>query len=350
MKSPRQANEYRNAIIQYSERSYTKTIFQGFIYRFLQELLKQDETDLDKQFPDLDEHVLAHLSVFDYIRGNAYLGDSTFSIEQDISITIESDGEGWTDVGSRDLSHSSDFHWFLSHLKACAKTGARWIILVPSALLSIDSELQHPLPSLAPGPINPNIITPNSLIQSASHLPREFHLLLDHAIAALDPLYALSPIFRFAAATSNQVLSTMTRRYEIISSALWDIDRAVTHLNQLITHKHLLSDHACRHEEVLRYLQSTHTIQWSRNLTLAQARVANQTKSAVEADFAFLAARFKETAEHHQNAIAMLTSATALAESRKQIQLATQVTKLTVLASVFLPLSFVTGLFGMNFV
>ncbi|KAH5307283.1 hypothetical protein HBI12_163600 [Parastagonospora nodorum] len=486
MKSPRQANEYRNAIIQYSERSYTKTIFQGFIYRFLQELLKQDETDLDKQFPDLDEHVLAHLSVFEsgsdyvssqysysqlqslldvplpskrsgqmlflgghlsgswiasigakygigpeffrrhihlwrsrrgavlyavptmpsvssqvgitlrintcgestrslgdislsdrrqmlpdkffhtpkvltpapgssYIRGNAYLGDSTFSIEQDISITIESDGEGWTailwsDVGSRDLSHSSDFHWFLSHLKACAKTGARWIILVPSALLSIDSELQHPLPSLAPGPINPNIITPNSLIQSASHLPREFHLLLDHAIAALDPLYALSPIFRFAAATSNQVLSTMTRRYEIISSALWDIDRAVTHLNQLITHKHLLSDHACRHEEVLRYLQSTHTVQWSRNLTHAQARVANQTKSAVEADFAFLAARFKETAEHHQNAIAMLTSATALAESRKQIQLATQVTKLTVLASVFLPLSFVTGLFGMNFV
>lgn len=68
------------------------------------------------------------------------------------------------------------------------------------------------------------------------------------------------------------------------------------------------------------------------------------------ADFAFLVARFKEAAEHHQNAIAMLTSATALAESRKQIQLATQVTKLTVLASVFLPLSFVTGLFGMNFV
>ena len=91
-------------------------------------------------------------------------------------------------------------------------------------------------------------------------------------------------------------------------------------------------------------------MQWSRHLSHAQSRIANQAKAAVVSDFAFLAARFKEVAEHHQNAIAMLTSATALAESRKQIQLATQVSRLTVLASVFLPLSFVTGLFGMNFV
>lgn len=31
-----------------------------------------------------------------YIRGHAYLGDWRFLIEQDISITVESDGEGWT--------------------------------------------------------------------------------------------------------------------------------------------------------------------------------------------------------------------------------------------------------------
>jgi hypothetical protein len=31
-----------------------------------------------------------------FLRGYAYLGDSEFIIEQDISITIESDGEGWT--------------------------------------------------------------------------------------------------------------------------------------------------------------------------------------------------------------------------------------------------------------
>jgi hypothetical protein len=61
---PRTANEYRDQIIKYSERSYTKTLFQGFIYRFLQELLKHDESDLAEQFPDLNDHTLAHLSSF----------------------------------------------------------------------------------------------------------------------------------------------------------------------------------------------------------------------------------------------------------------------------------------------
>lgn len=46
----------------------------------------------------------------------------------------------------------------------------------------------------------------------------------------------------------------------------------------------------------------------------------------------------------------MLVSATSLAESQKQITLATQVTKLTILATIFLPLSYCTSIFGMNFI
>jgi hypothetical protein len=256
----------------------------------------------------------------------------------------------WSDVGSRDLSHSQDFRWFLEHLQACAKTGSRWIILLPEALLGVDSELRHPLPSLATGPVDPSHIRDASLIQSATHLPREFHLLLDHNIAALDPLYALSPIFRFAAATSNHVLSSITQRYEIISSTIWDPKHSVTYLNQLILHKHILDDHACRHEDVLRYLRSPHLQHWARQLDPAQTAVADGAKKAVLADYQYLLQRCKQYSEHHQTAINILTSATALAESRKQISLATQVTKLTILASVFLPLSFCTGIFGMNFV
>jgi Mg2+ and Co2+ transporter CorA len=183
------------------------------------------------------------------------------------------------------------------------------------------------------------------------YLPREFHLLIDHAIAALDPLYALSPIFRFAAGSSNQALGRITRRYEIIASTLWDPKFSREYLNQLIPHKHILDDHACRHEEVLRYIQSPALTRWAKNdLTLEQKGEADRAKDAVVQDFEYLVKRYREHSEHHQSAIAILTSAAALAESRKQISLAAQVTKLTVLASVFLPLSFCTGLFGMNFV
>jgi Mg2+ and Co2+ transporter CorA len=89
---------------------------------------------------------------------------------------------------------------------------------------------------------------------------------------------------------------------------------------------------------------------WASNLTPEQQEEADTAKDAVTQDFEYLLRRYRENSEHHQSAIAILTSATALAESRKQISLATQVTKLTVMASVFLPLSFCTGLFGMNFV
>jgi Mg2+ and Co2+ transporter CorA len=124
----------------------------------------------------------------------------------------------------------------------------------------------------------------------------------------------------------------------------------VTYLNQLILHIHILDDHACRHEEVLRYLQTRHLQHWATQLDLEHTIVADQTKNAVLADYQYLLQRCKQYSEHHQTAINILTSATALAESRKQILLATQVTELTILASVFLPLSFCTGIFGMNFI
>lgn len=213
----------------------------------------------------------------------------------------------------------------------------------------VESALHHPLPSLAEGPVDPNHVRGGSLVQSASHLPREYHLLLDHSVAALDPLYALYPIFRFAATTSNHILSIISRRYELISSTLWDPKDSKENMNQLILHKHLLDDHASRHEEVLRYLRAPHLTRWATQLSPEQKEVADKAKEAVIADFEYLLARSRTNAEHHHVAINILTSTTALHESKKQIDLATQVTKLTVLATVFLPLSFCTGLFGMNF-
>jgi hypothetical protein len=61
---PKDANQYRDDVLKYGERSYTKTIFQGYIYRFLVELLRHDETNLSKEWPDLDEYALAHVSSF----------------------------------------------------------------------------------------------------------------------------------------------------------------------------------------------------------------------------------------------------------------------------------------------
>ena len=64
MTPPRNAADYRANVLQYGTRSYTKTLFHGFIYRFLVALLRDDDTDLPRRFPDLDVYDLAHLSMY----------------------------------------------------------------------------------------------------------------------------------------------------------------------------------------------------------------------------------------------------------------------------------------------
>ncbi|KAI4694342.1 hypothetical protein J4E81_006559 [Alternaria sp. BMP 2799] len=175
-------------------------------------------------------------------------------------------------------------------------------------------------------------------------------MLDDHVIAGQDPLYALAPILLFAAASEIQLLSTLQKWYDIIASTKWDRKYSTEHLEPLIMHKHLLDDHASRHEEVLRFVSSPKLARWAVNLTQDQTNVAQEAKDAVKADYEFLRLRCRQLSLHYQEAISILVSAISLAESQKQITLATQVTKLTILATVFLPLSHCTSIFGMNFV
>ncbi|KAF2825697.1 hypothetical protein CC86DRAFT_351641 [Ophiobolus disseminans] len=357
MTPPRSAAEYRQAILKFGSRSYTRSILHGYIYRFLVELLRDNDADLARKFPNLDHYEIAHVTKYDattpsppsYVRGHAYLSNSQFLIEQEISITIQAEETVlWSDVGNRPLSQSLDFHRFIAHLTACSKTGFSSIRFIPPSLVGRDSDVCDDalpfLPSLHPTSNDP------SLIQSATHLPHEHHLLVDPTIAALDPMYALTPIFAFAAATENEILGTVSKRYELISSTRWDPKHSVDYMEQLILHKHLLDEHAFRHEEVLRFLAQEDFVRFESNLSPEHAVIARKAKQSLKEDFEFLLHRCNILSTRHDGAMNNLVGLTALGEARKQIRLATQVTKLTVLATVFLPLSFCTSIFGMNFV
>jgi hypothetical protein len=247
---------------------------------------------------------------------------------------------------------SREYHRFIDDMKANTQTGHRDIRLIPTHVLGLESAVKHPWP-LPMDDSDNNTIPRNdgSLIQKASHLPSQLHVMLDdHVIAGQDPLYALAPVLMFAAASENQLLSSLQRWYDIISSTKWDRQYSTAHLEQLILHKHLLDDHASRHEEVLRFMRSPILARWALNLTQEETTVATENKRTVETDYEYLLSQFRQLSLHYQEAISVLVSATSLAESQKQITLATQVTKLTILATVFLPLSYCTSIFGMNFV
>jgi hypothetical protein len=59
-----EAERYRQNILSYATRSYTRTIFSGYHYRFLAELLGADESHLPQQCTDIDAYHLANLATY----------------------------------------------------------------------------------------------------------------------------------------------------------------------------------------------------------------------------------------------------------------------------------------------
>lgn len=97
MRPPWTAEGYRKAIIEYGARSYTKTIFQGFIYRFLVELLREDDSILPKRFPDIDDHELAHLSTYRSEKNSTQYESNRFTfsgLEELVSVLPSGKGQG----------------------------------------------------------------------------------------------------------------------------------------------------------------------------------------------------------------------------------------------------------------
>lgn len=256
----------------------------------------------------------------------------------------------WSDIGGRDLSKSLHFHRFIEHLSACSRSGFRNFRLLPVTLLGAELELHHPLPLLPRTSPGSGHASDDSFFQSAVHLASESHLLLDYAIAACDPLYALTPILTFSASTEVQLLGVLQRCYDMIASTDCGPQERNANLEQLILHKHILDEHSRRHEQVLGFLRTPTMPEWTRDLSPSQVRTAADTKMVLEQDYGHILSRSHRLSSHYQEAISILVSSAAIAESGKQIELATKVAKLTVLAAIFLPLSYCASLFGMNFV
>lgn len=62
MKPPRSAEEWKTWVLDYRTRHESRSLFDGFIYRFLAEILRDDDTALPTKYPDLDSYYLAHFT------------------------------------------------------------------------------------------------------------------------------------------------------------------------------------------------------------------------------------------------------------------------------------------------
>ena len=183
--------------------------------------------------------------------------------------------------------------------------------------------------------------------QSASLLHLDYGKTLDRELMACDAFYALSEIFTFCACSEAQFLhmieNNISRRQTSIDPE--DLIRAQSNLTYT---QELLDHHVTRLRSNVDVIKARGGPQWTLPASADQQERCAQAADALQKDFESLVARTCMISDRCKNKINQLASQAMLAESKKAIQQAEEVTKLTRLAFIFVPLSFTASWFGMN--
>lgn len=163
---------------------------------------------------------------------------------------------------------------------------------------------------------------------------------------ASDPFYALSEILEFAASSEQQTLNLLDTKLDKFLGDEHEQD--FSSLPNLKYVKHLLYRHIQSINETLASIHNTKHPKLPKAIDDPgeKARVASE---AIQQDFEHLLAFAQALHARCDQGISILMSTVSIAESEKAMRQAERLGKLTFLAFMFVPLSFTTSLFGMNF-
>ncbi|RDW93966.1 uncharacterized protein DSM5745_01288 [Aspergillus mulundensis] len=184
--------------------------------------------------------------------------------------------------------------------------------------------------------------------QNISRLPFEYGSRLNRRFASHDALYALSEIFQFAATAQSQYLNFLETRIELELSTVGTESGVKNHSVSLVNLQYvkaLLTSFAQNVAETVNLLQNRDFLHWSRaEDTTGTDRVANMLR----ADFQHLQQRAKTLRRECDQGMATLANSSSLDETRRSAQIAFSVKGLTIIGTIFIPLSFVCSVWGMN--
>ncbi|SPO03434.1 uncharacterized protein DNG_06117 [Cephalotrichum gorgonifer] len=186
--------------------------------------------------------------------------------------------------------------------------------------------------------------------QNACLLPFQFGKFLKRDILAHDALYALSDVFRLSAASEGQFLNLMDRQIE----HELEISRNSTPKNSSILNlrylARLLEDHLTKLTEMVLLLESQDHLGWPRAAPGSDHRVeADRMRKLLLGDFSHLRHKAERLRENCRGGVQSLAHTSSLQESERAMANAQRVGRLTLLATIFVPLSCTCSAFGMNF-
>lgn len=183
--------------------------------------------------------------------------------------------------------------------------------------------------------------------QSAAILPFELEKLVDSNVANQNAFYALHYVFHHAACAENQVLNLVEALLEQEMDVLAN-ERHQSHSLENLQFFSIFLDRHKRHiSNTLRAVRAKGNSKWpAKN---GHCETASSAAKNLEDDFEALLSRAGDLRERCTEGMGIMMNRAVVAESRKAIEQAERLKRLTLLATFFIPLSFTTSLFGMNF-
>lgn len=175
----------------------------------------------------------------------------------------------------------------------------------------------------------------------AARMHLDFGHSLRVPLMAEDPFYTLTEVFAVALASQNMLLNLVEQKLAQYAQQSHRKSDALVNLTYL---ERLLLRQTQQIRQALQSIRSTADSEWPRSTNPA----AEKARNTVEQDFEALCIHSRELHSRCQASINVFLNNAALQESQEAITQAQTAKALTSIAFVFIPLSFVTSLFGMT--
>jgi hypothetical protein len=307
------------------------------------------------------------------VRDFLLLSKNEYVVEQTISIEVRQQGTGWRAViwldNGNDLSQCAKGPWSPMPGTRAWETYFLPVIVhhaTNNGCLESESERnlsQSSSPESLPLPSTIDLSTEQhpstksvdnnewKAAQNICNLPFQYGSKLDRGLARKDALYALSELFHFTSSSESQFLNLLYARIQHELSFIGHGIQGHHNATSLLNLKYIktqLTSHIDRLSETISTLHDRHTLGWP-CCAPQSSFLADQTAALLLMDLQYLLQRAEALTKECEHGMATLANSSILEESRRAFENAERVKKLTVLATLFIPLSFTCSIFGMNF-
>ena len=188
--------------------------------------------------------------------------------------------------------------------------------------------------------------------QSLAVFPEGYGRGLDWSLAKSDRFHVLSDVFRLAAFSQKQLLNVMKEKIMTATNRL-SLSNEEPTLANLLYFRDILQDQLSNASYMLQLTNDQNKIlQHGRRPTINMSTdqsVADHAVTEVYSLFQDLHSQAQSLHEKCTQGMTVISNNSMLAESQRAIQQAKLVTKLTLVAFVYLPFSFMASFFSINF-